>query len=35
MLFSSKTTTSASRELVIFVTPKLVNAMATETGTDK
>ena len=35
MLFSSKTTTSASRELVIFVTPKLVNAMATDTGSDK
>lgn len=32
MLFSSKTKTSASRELVIFVTPKIVTDMAADSG---
>jgi type IV pilus assembly protein PilQ len=32
MMFSSKTKTSASRELVIFVTPKIVTDMAADSG---
>jgi type II secretory pathway component GspD/PulD (secretin) len=31
MLFSSKTMTKSNRELIIFVTPKLVNDLAADT----
>jgi type II secretory pathway component GspD/PulD (secretin) len=33
MLFGSKTTSKQNRELIIFVTPKLVNDVAADTST--